>query len=152
MLYKGNWASTCLWFAQLILESCIWHVQLYPQFFYRHSWMTFLAVFAEQVLPRLLVVALSAPYCWRAMHGVDVSRLLPFSGKVLSAVFDSADEPCLLPVYAITRRVVSLSGTPGNGTMLQFVVMESGMSLWLRLHGIRQKVVIILCRDRWVAL
>src|SRR5258708_5087255 len=104
--------------------------------------MSFLAVLAEQVLSRLLVVALSAPYRRRTMHRPDMSRLLPFAGKILSAVSDSTCEPCLLPLYAISRLIVSVL-LVNDGATLQFAKLERAMCVRLHLHSLGQRVVVL---------
>jgi hypothetical protein len=100
--------------------------------------MTLLAVFAEQVLSRLLVIAQSAPYCRWTMHRLDVSRLLPFAGKVLAAVFDGAHEPSVLALYAISRLLVSVPLVNGA----TFKLKRAGF-VRLRLHRLRQSVFVL---------
>ena len=75
------------------------------------------------------------------MHRLDMSRLLPFAGKVLPTVFDSTHEPCVLPLYAISRLLVSVVLV--NGVTFQFAEMERAVSERLRLHRLRHSVVVL---------
>jgi hypothetical protein len=100
--------------------------------------MALLAVLAEQVLSRLLVVALSATYCRRSMYGLDMPHLLPFARKVLTAVVDRAGKSSIgpsLPYWLASGPFVFLS--PGHGALDQTVPMIGAVLSWSDVHGPR---------------
>jgi hypothetical protein len=99
------------------------------------------AVLAEQVLPRLLVVAFSATYCRWTVYGPDVPHLLPFARKVSATVLDGTGKSpirsslpqhlnsCPLALLSLGHRAMH-QAVPIDGTVLSVS--------WFDIHGLRR--------------
>jgi hypothetical protein len=95
------------------------------------------AVFAEQILPRLLVSAHSAAYCRWTMYGLDMSCLLPFSGKALAAVVDGTSKSAIVYSwfpYLIASLLISMS--PNNRALYQATRMNGVVLSLSDIHGL----------------